>query len=72
MYMAIPVEVTITSTIRELTQLLYRLDTSAKLLRIAKLKIRLRRGQSGPRAAGSSVEILTTLTMEGFVKAAET
>ncbi len=68
-YMAIPVEVTIHSTMRELTQLLYKLDTSAKLLRIAKLGIRSRGGR-GRR--GSSVNIFTTLTVEGFVKKLET
>jgi hypothetical protein len=67
MYLAIPVEVTITSTIRELTQLLYKLDSSAKLLRIAKLRIRSRGVRSGRGALGSSVKIVTTLTVEGFV-----
>ena len=74
MYLAIPVEVTITSTIRELTQLLYKLDSSAKLLRIAKLKIKSRSGRSRRRrgVGGSSVKIVTTLTVEGFVKKVET
>ena len=72
MYLAIPVEVTITSTIRELTQLLYKLDSSTKLLCITKLKMRSRRGRSGRRARESSVKIVTTLTVEGFVKTEET
>ncbi len=75
MYMAIPVEVTINSTMRQLTQLLYKLDSSAKLLRIAKLGIRSR-GSLGRRirrgSPGSSVNIVTTLTVEGFVKKLET
>jgi hypothetical protein len=68
MYLAIAVEVTINSTMRQLTQLLYKLDSSAKLLRIAKLGIRSRRGR-GRR--GSSVNIVTTLTVEGFAKKKE-
>lgn len=72
MYLAIPVEVTITSTIRELTQLLYKLDSSTKLLRIAKLRIKSRRGRSGRRGQQTSVKIVTTLTVEGFVKRVET
>jgi hypothetical protein len=70
MYLAIPVEVTIHSTMRELTQLLYKLDSSAKLLRIAKLEIRSR---GGIRGRGSSVNLLTTtMRVEGFVKKMET
>ena len=73
MYLAIPVEVTITSTIRELTELLYKLDSSTKMLRIAKLNIKSRRGRIGRRGAReNSVKIVSTLTVEGFVKRAET
>ena len=73
MYLAIPVEVTITSSIRELTQLLYKLDSSTKLLRIAKLRIKSRRGRSARRSAReSTVNIVSTLTVEGFVKRVET
>jgi hypothetical protein len=70
MYLAIPVEVTLHSTMRELTQLLYKLDGSAKLLRIAKLDIRSRRVRRG---RGSSVNLLTTtMRVEGFVRKMET
>lgn len=72
MYLAIPVEVTITSTIRELTQLLYKLDSSAKLLRIAKLRIKSRGGRRARGVRKSSVKIVTTLTVEGFVKTEKT
>ena len=68
MCLAIPVEVTIMSTMRELTQLLYKLESSPKLLRVVKLGIRsraLRRSSEGP------VNIVTTLTVEGFVKKME-
>jgi hypothetical protein len=75
MYLAIPVEVTINSTMRELTQLLYKIDSSPKLLRIAKLGISsrggvLRRGRPGSPV--SPVNLVTTLTLEGFVKRMET
>lgn len=74
MYLAIPVEVTIKSTIRQLTQLLYKIDSSAKLLRTAKLGVKSR-GSRGRRirrrSPGSSVNIVTTLTVEGFVKKME-
>ena len=69
MYLAIPVEVTISSTMRELTQLLYKLDSSAKLLRIVKLGIRSRGGRRGLE---NSVNMVTTLTVEGFVNKMET
>ena len=72
MYLAIPVEVTITSTIRELTQLLYKLDSSAKLLRIAKLRIKSRGGRRARGVSKGSVKIVTTLTVEGFVKTEKT
>ena len=72
MYLAIPVEVTITSTMRELTQLLYKLDSSTKLLRIAKLNIRSRGSRSSRGVAQDSVKLITTLTVEGFVKTEKT
>jgi hypothetical protein len=68
-YLAIPVEFTINSTMRELTQLLHKLDSSAKLLRIAKLEIR---SQRAPRGRVSSVTLFTTMTVEGFLKETET
>jgi general secretion pathway protein M len=72
MYLAIPVEVTINSTMRQLTQLLYKLDRSARLLRIAKLGIRSRAGRGRLARRASPVNIVTTLTVEGFVKRMET
>ena len=69
MYLAIPVEITINSTMRQLTQLLYKIDRSAKLMRIAKLGIRSRavRVRRTKRAVSANL-ITTTLTVEGFVK----
>jgi Tfp pilus assembly protein PilO len=72
MYLAIPVEVTINSTIRQLTQLLYKLDSSARMLRIAKLGIRSRAGRRRLARRAGPVNIVTTLTVEGFVKRMET
>jgi len=72
MYLAIPVEVTINSTMRQLTQLLYKLDNSAKLLSIAKLGIKSRAGRSRLVRGVSTVNLITTLTVEGFVKKMET
>jgi len=74
MYLAIPVEVTINSTMRELTQLLYKLDSSPKLLRIAKLGISSRGGvlRHGRRGSPvSPVNLVATLTLEGFAKRME-
>jgi hypothetical protein len=71
-YLAIPVEVTINSTIRQLTQLLYKLDRSAKLLRITKLGIGSPRGRVRFANRAGPVNIVTTLTVEGFVKRMET
>jgi hypothetical protein len=72
LYLAIPVEVTINSTMRQLTQLLNKLDRSAKLLRIVKLGIRSRAGRGRLAKPASSGNIITTLTVEGFVKQKET
>lgn len=72
MYLAIPVEVTINSTMRQLTQLLYKLDNSTKLLSIAKLGIKSRAGRSRLVRGVSTVNLITTLTVEGFVKKMET
>jgi hypothetical protein len=72
MYLAIAVEITINSTMRQLTQMLYKLDRSAKLLRIAKLGIRSRAGRGRLARHVSSANIITTLTVVGFVKKMET
>ena len=72
MYLAIPVEVTINSTMRQLTQLLYKLDSSTKLLSIAKLGIKSRAGRSRLVRGARTANLITTLTVEGFVKKMET
>jgi hypothetical protein len=67
LYLAIPVEVTIDSTMRQLTQ-----DRSPKLLRITKLGIRSRAGHGRVTSSAGPVNIITTLTVEGFVAKMET
>jgi len=72
MYQAIPVEVTINSTMRQLSQLLYKLDNSGKLLRIAKLGIQSRVQRFQRLSGAGSENIVTNLTIEGFLKKMET
>ena len=69
LYLAIPIEITINSTMRQLTRLLYKIDRSAKLMRIVKMGIRSRAGRlrRAKRAVSANL-ITTTLTVEGFVK----
>lgn len=68
MYVAIPVEVTINSSLPELTQLLYKLDSSPRLLRVAKLRIRSLGSRGGPVRSSN---LATTLTVDGFAKRTE-
>ena len=72
LYLAIPVEVTMDSTMRQLTQLLDGLDRSPKLLRITNLGIRSRAGHGRVTSSAGPVNIITTLTVEGFVAKMET
>ena len=67
-FLAIPVEVTLHSSMRELTQLLYRLDGSAKLLRISKMEIKPLGRQA--RRGATPETLSTTLTVEGFARRA--
>jgi hypothetical protein len=63
-YIAVPVEVTISSDIRQLVGVLYDIQNAPKLLRTKDIAIRsagVRRGE----------KILTTLTVEGFMKKQE-
>lgn len=60
-YIAIPVEITLSSDVRQLIGVLYQIETSPQVLRTANVVIRsagMRRGTN----------ILTTLTIEGFMK----
>jgi len=60
-YMAIPVEVTLSSDIRQLVEVLYGIEASSRLLHVVDLTARAagRRGRS---------TILATMTVEGFMK----
>jgi len=64
-YLAIPVEVTLNSTMGELTRLLYSLEGSAKLLRVSKMEIKSLGGRGG---GGIREALVTTLVVEGFEK----
>ena len=61
LYTAIPVQITIRCTIRQLKEILYQVESSSRLLRISDFRVRVIR---------SKVEgqIQATLTVEGFVK----
>lgn len=60
-YMAIPVQVTVRCTIRQLKEIIYRIESSPKLLKISDCRIRVIRG----RVEG---QIQATLTVRGFMK----
>lgn len=60
-YLTIPLEVTATASIRQVKELLFRIENAPKLLKVIKLRIRLpnyRRPE----------EIYTSFTVEGFMK----
>ena len=56
----IPVEITVSGGIREITSLLYRLDETTMLLTLQNLKVRVIN-------IGQPRELLTTLTVSGFI-----
>jgi hypothetical protein len=60
-YTAVPVEVTLSSDIRQLVGVLYGIDNARKLLRIKNLTVR----SAGARR---NDKILSTFTVEGFMK----
>jgi hypothetical protein len=60
-YVAIPVEVTLSSDIRQLVEVLYGIETSSRLLHVVDLTAR-----SAGRRSGDT--ILATMTVEGFMK----
>jgi hypothetical protein len=60
-YVAIPVEVTLSSDIRQLVEVLYGIETSSRLLHVVDLTAR-----AAGRRSGST--ILATMTVEGFMK----
>jgi len=60
-YVAIPVEVTLSSSIRQLVEVLYGIETSTRLLHVADITARAAGGRRGNT-------ILSTMTVEGFMK----
>lgn len=60
-YVAIPVEVTLSSTVRQLVEVLYGIEASNRLMHVADLTARAAGGRSGDK-------ILATMTVEGFMK----
>ncbi len=63
-YLSVPVQFTISSTIRQLKEMLYRIETSPKYLTINKIKISVRHTR-GLR------QIQSNLTVAGVMKSAE-
>jgi len=64
-YVAIPVEVTLSSSIRQLVEVLYGIETSTRLMHVADITARAAGGRSGDT-------ILSTMTVEGFMKKKDT
>ncbi|MDM8522736.1 type II secretion system protein GspM [Desulfococcaceae bacterium HSG8] len=62
-YTGIPVQISIVSTIRQLKELLYGIETSSKFLRVTEMKVRARDRQVK--------KIYSTFTVEGFMKKRE-
>jgi Tfp pilus assembly protein PilO len=60
-YMTIPVQITIRSSIRELKEFFYQLESSSTLLKVSDCRIRVIRG----RIEG---QVQATLTVQGFMK----
>ncbi|MDY6972850.1 MAG: type II secretion system protein GspM [Thermodesulfobacteriota bacterium] len=63
-YLSVPVRFTITSTIRQLKEILYRIETSSKYLTVQTIRITVPRGK-GPE------KIQSDLTVVGVMKSAE-
>ena len=63
-YLSVPVQFTISSTIRQLKEMLYRIETSPKYLTIKKIRISVRHTR-GLR------QIQSNLTVAGVMKSVE-
>ena len=63
-YISIPVQFTVNSTVRQLKEILYRIEASPKLLTVEKIRISVGRGKS-------SRQIRSDITVSGFMKKAE-
>ena len=60
-YMIIPVQITIRSSVRQLKEVIYQIESSSRLLRIADCRVRVVR-------AKVEDQIQATLTVQGFMK----
>lgn len=63
-YLSVPVQFSISSTIRQLKEILYRIETSPKYLTVKKVRINVAR-------RGSSRQIRSDITVAGVMKKAE-
>ena len=64
-YMVIPVQFSITSTIRQLKEVLYRIESSPRYLIVKTIKV-------SAAHSGQAEQIKSTLTVAGFMKKPET
>ena len=64
-YLKIPVQVTLNVTARQLKEVLYKLETSPKLLKVTDIRVRSTR-------RGRTEEVQATLTVAGYMKNKET
>ena len=62
-YMSIPVKFSISSTIEQLKETLYRIASSPKIMKVKDIQIR-----TGRRYKGKMEQIDSTITVEGFMK----
>jgi hypothetical protein len=60
-YLTIPVQVTFNTSIRQLKEMLYRIETSLKLLRVSEMRVRTGNMKQAEK-------VFATLTVEGFMK----
>ncbi len=62
-YPGISIKITFRSSIEQLREILYRIETSAKLIEISQMRLRI-----GKSEKKGMVMIKTTLTIEGYMK----
>ncbi|OQX25213.1 MAG: hypothetical protein BWK80_16790 [Desulfobacteraceae bacterium IS3] len=60
-YLTIPVQITFNTSVRQLKEILYRIETSLKLLRVSEMRVRLGNIKQAEK-------VFATLTVEGFMK----
>ena len=60
-YMIIPVQITIRSSVRQLKEVIYQIESSSRLLRVSDCRVRVVRGRVED-------QVQATLTVQGFMK----